>query len=96
MDHLGGILFEVSPVNPHLIETTVRSKWNVELTYLVSLGVIGVEVVFSVEDRARCDFTVESSGDQQPELDCAAVRDGKHTGMTQADRTGVDVWFVAE
>ncbi len=76
-------------------EAVLRERL-VELRNLVTLGQIGVEVIFAGEDGVLTDLAIEREGGQHGELNSAPIEDGQRSGQTEAYRADVGVRGRAE
>ena len=72
---LGGVLFQVDAVDPHVPELAAAAQRHVVLGDLVALGVVGIEVVLAVKHRAPRDLAPERQPDHHPEVDRPLVDD---------------------
>ena len=71
-------------------------EWELELGNLISLGKVGVEIIFAGEARMFVNGAVEGEGCAGRHLDDALVQDRQRAGQAEADRAGVGVGSVAE
>jgi len=85
----------VDPGNPYptlrCIYIATLTKWFVVLTYLITLGEVGIKVVFAVELANVCDRAVERETNLEAVFDGLTARNRERTGEAKTDGTGVDV-----
>src|SRR6476620_7082039 len=79
-----------------IAKPAVHGKRFVVLTDLVVLRLVGIEVLLSVEDRARRDLALQRCRDHQRGADRLLIGRRERARMTQANRAGVGVRLVAE
>ena len=102
MERLGGVLLEVRAGDPDLgaavgsrqPQPAVQAEGLVVLGDLVPLGIVRVEVVLAVKDRALGDLAVEREPEQQRHLDRPLVRDRQRPRKRQADGAGARVRII--
>src|SRR5437879_8781877 len=63
---------------------------------LVALGKVGIEIVFAGEARTLVHGAIQGDRGAHGHFDRAFVQDGKRAGETEAHRTDVRVWRIAE
>src|ERR1700737_3457431 len=100
MGGLAGVLFHVGALDAHPGpvgegEPSIDVDRLVVLGDLVVLGLVGIEVVLSVEG-GRPDLAVERGADGHGQLDGPLVDHRERTGQAQADRAHVGIGLVAE
>ena len=93
---LGRVLLQVDAVDAHVAEPASAAQRHVVLGDLVALGVVRIEVVLAVKQRAVGDLAAERQADHHAELDRALIGHRQGSGETQADGAGVDVRRIAE
>ena len=96
VDELRRVLLEVHAVDAHVAQMARPAQRFVVLADLVRLGVVGIEVVLAVEDRAVGELAVERHPDHQPVLDRLLVDHRQRAGQAEADRAAVRVRLLAE
>ena len=108
MQRLAGIFFEMGAGEPDELlgrrvtradsyrESTAGYHRRLELTDLIALGQIGVEIILAGEDRARRDLRA----DRQAKLDGThhglAIEYRQDAGQRDVDRVGLHIWLGAE
>src|SRR5262249_7448479 len=63
---------------------------------LVALGKVGVEIVFSRENRSLVDAAAQRHSSERGKLNGAAIQNRHRTGQSQTHRAYVGVWLRAE
>jgi hypothetical protein len=66
------------------------------LRNLVSLGKVGIEIIFAGETRTLVHGAVQGERGAHGHFDRALVEHGKRAGETEAHRTDIAVWRIAE
>ena len=69
---------------------------DLELADLVALGKIGIEIVFSCEDRTPVDFRADRHAEPDRPFDRTFVQHRQRTGQREIHDAGLRVWRGAE
>ena len=100
VDRLSGILFQMGPGNANWIETAVF-QWHFKnaladdrgkkLTHLISLGKVGVEVVFPIEDGSLSNSRADSQAKCNGVSNGFLIKHRQHTGHAKINGIGLHI-----
>ena|SRR5689334_8887842 len=99
MQALARIFLKVQPSDPNApagsicrnLDVSVLSDGLVVLGNLVSLGQVGIEVVFAGEDRGLADLAIQRHGCTNRVLDGLSIQNRKRSRQSQAHRADVRI-----
>src|SRR5258708_738833 len=96
MDSCKSYSARVSMLSRRQIYVSTFADWSFVLTNLVSLGQVGIEVTFAIENRVGRYSTMRREPGSNSQFDYAAIEDRKDARHPHTDRADVFIWTGAE